>query len=175
MEEQPKQGRKLTPTVIEILVSVAILAGLVAYAIPIFLQGQDMAMSSNTQEQAKIIGDALKVYCAKNDGHLPPAESWCDALQPHIATDVNFNLSTWQRNGGNTEPYAMVNALSGVNLKNIKHPGRTVVFFEIAERKHNVSGDLSMQVPPHGKRKWNVVVMADGNRKLIMLPVTGTR
>ncbi len=175
MEKQQKQGRKLTHTVIEILVCVAIVAGLVAYAIPIFLQAQDLAKSSNTQEQAKIIGDALRAYCAKNDGHLPPADRWCDALQPHIAADTNYSLLTWQRNDSSTEPYAMVRAMSGVNVKSIKHPERTVAFFEIAERKPNVSGDLSMQVPAHGKRKWNVVVMADGNRKLIMPPVTDTR
>ncbi len=169
------QNRKRLHIVIEALICVAILAGLATVLVPIFLGAQDLARSANTQERAKLLGDALKTYCLKNDGHLPPADRWCDALQPHIAPEANFSLHKWQCNGTNTEPYAMVRALGGVNLKNIKDPGKSVVFFEITVRKPNVSGDLQMQVPPHGERRWNVVVMADGHRKLVKTPTTGTR
>ncbi len=173
--EKQKQNSKRIHIVIEAVVCIAILAGLTKILAPIYLGAQDLARSSNTQEHAKLIGDALKIYCAKNNGRLPLAERWCDALQPHVAPDAYFNLHKWQRNGINTEPYAMVRAMGGVNLNNLKNPEKTVVFFEIAERKPNVSGDIRMQVPPHGERKWNVVVMADGNRKLVKMPATVTR
>ncbi len=186
--ERRKQIRKTLGRIVELVVILIIIGILVAIIHPVFQQARDIARCSNSQENAKIIGIALAMYSDGNDGTLPPAERWGTALQPMVdeyfeeryqndlkrvkqlkrdgvdsgpAVKSHFNIVKWSR-----DPFAMNRSLSGVNLKAIKHPEQTVAFFETTERKPNLSGDQSIQLPPYGERKCNIFVMADGSVKI---------
>ncbi|MHB1463336.1 MAG: hypothetical protein ACYC1M_18770 [Armatimonadota bacterium] len=151
-------------------------------------EAQCMARWSDHGVNAQIIGSALVTYRDHHDGTLPQADNWATALQPmvdHIfdvryqidfkrakqykldgieaapAKKSHYDIVKWSR-----DPFAMNRALNGVNIKKIKHPEQTVVFFETTERKPNPSGDQSIQLPPYGVRKWSTYVMADGKVKV---------
>ncbi len=159
----------------------------------VLLQGvrktsQDTLRWSSNQHTARIIGSALSLYYEQNDNTLPPSDRWATALQPCVNEAVDrahqkyldrlkregikeppsskypYSVITWVSEGHQYEPFAMNRALSGVNVKKIKHPRQVVAFFETTVRKPNASGDQSLQVAPYGERKWNTMVMADGSR-----------
>ncbi len=143
---------------------------------------------SANQDTASVIGRALSLYYEQNDNTLPPAERWATALQPCVNEVVDrahqnylnrlkregvkeppsqkqpVSVVTWKSGDYQYEPFAMNRALSGLNVKKIKHPRQVVAFFETADRKPNLSGDQSLQVQPYGERQWNTMVMADGTR-----------
>lgn len=143
---------------------------------------------SSNLDTAGIIGRALTLYYEQNDNTLPPADRWATALQPCVNEAIDrthqqylnrlkregiknppsskhpYSVITWVSEGHQYEPFAMNQALSGVNVAKIKHPRQVVAFFETRERRPNSSGDQSLQVAPFGERQWNTMVMADGTR-----------
>lgn len=192
--EPSKPSHRIPCHTIALIAVLAILGILAAILYPFYRVAQDearhMARCSDHDENAKIIGFALAMYSDDHDSHLPHAENWATALQPmvdHIfevyyqtevkrvkqylldgteavpAKRLHFDIVKWSR-----DPFAMNRALSGVNVKKIKHPEQVVAFFETTERKPNPSGDQRIQLPPYGLRKWSVYVMADGSVKVTM-------
>lgn len=142
---------------------------------PAYIAIKEFNDEDDVGHNAGAIRRAMFLYINQNDGHLPPSDRWCNALQPLVDGDGSYNLLKWERYGKQTEPFAMVRALGGVDIRTIDDPEHTVVFFEIAERKPNMSGSLNMQVPPHGKSKWNIFIMADGRWKIKYATPDGKR
>ncbi len=178
-----KHNRKKQSCISELAFVLVVLGILVAIIYPVIQHARDTARYSDNPHNADIIGRALLLYYEGSDGCLPPTERWGTVLQPFVnrvmekdaldrsMRDGNkeaayrirqFNIVRWDR-----EPFAMNRALSGVNVKKIKHPEQTVVFFETTERIPNLSGDQSLQMSPYGGRKRNAVVMADGTMLII--------
>ncbi len=155
------------------VIAIVVICGYIMY--PAYIAVKDFNEEDDVGHNASAIRHALISYISQNDGHLPPADQWCHALQPLIEGDGSYNLLKWERYGKRVEPFAMVRALGGVDFRTIDDPEHTVLFFEIAERKPNVSGDISMQVPPHGNSKWNLVILADCRWKIKYATPDGKR
>ncbi len=186
--ERRKQSRKKRNCIIELIIVFVMLGILVALIHSALQQSSSIARLSNNDENARIIGGALAMYSDDHDSHLPLSANWAVALQPSVdeymesryqdevkrvkqlklegedpytPTRQHFDIVKWSR-----DPFAMNRALSGINLKAIKHAEQTVAFFETTERKPNPSGDQRTQLSPYGERKCNIFVMADGSVKI---------
>ena len=174
MSIEPKPARLPKPFFEWIaVIAIVVICGYIMS--PAYIAMKEFSDEDNVGHNASAIRHALVSYISQNDAHLPPADRWCDALQPLIEGDGSYNLLKWERYGKRVEPFAIVRSLSGVDIRTLDDREHTVLFFEIAERKPNVSGDISIQVPPHGKSKWNIVILADGRWKIKYATPDGKR
>ncbi len=83
---------------------------------------------SNVSQLAK----ATLAYADDNDGRLPPAETWCDAILPYVGMGNENSRKTFVCPLARRRPcgYAFNRALSGVALADIEEPGKVVLIFD---------------------------------------------
>ncbi len=80
--------RKKAFTLVEIMVVIAIIAALAAFAIPNLLRSKVNANESNAQATLKTISTAIESYGAANDGNYPTAFSdLTGATPPYLNED----------------------------------------------------------------------------------------
>ncbi|RYX82950.1 type II secretion system protein [bacterium] len=81
--------RRRAFTVIDNLITFAIIFVLAAILIPVFMKGWDNARRSSCQANLKHISVALWMYVADNNGYSP-ARNWDASLKPYIKNDRVF-------------------------------------------------------------------------------------
>jgi hypothetical protein len=118
------------------------------------------------------INRALQAYAQDNDGKLPPADKWCDAIMREVQVPILFvspldpDAKAKFERGEKVSSYAFNAALAGKSLFEIAP--NTVLVFECNLGWNGTGGlaDLRKHVPPD---QWNVgtadgaVMQADPN------------
>jgi prepilin-type N-terminal cleavage/methylation domain-containing protein len=88
-------------TLVELLITIAIIAVLVAFALPSLGRVRESAANARCTSQIKQVGNAFFSYAADHNGVLPTAwrmdkgyrENWNDYLGPYLAIDDGDQIS----------------------------------------------------------------------------------
>ena len=107
------------------------------------------------------ISNAIHAYINDNEGELPPADKWCDAILPYVGSPLIFispqdpeAMAKFER-GEKVSSYALNAALGGVNEGDVFGDGNLVLVFECNLGWNGSGGlaDLRKHVPPD---QWNI-------------------
>ena len=119
------------------------------------------------------IGLALIMYAQANEGRLPDADGWVDALLPQWSDvkDKGFHAEALFHDptAPGEEPwnYAFNRALSGARLADLKDPSATVMVFESTAGVKNAS-DKGQSLPRPGRHTGgDYFVFADGRTRWV--------
>jgi len=88
------------------------------------------------------LAQSIQLYCADNDGRVPLARDWSQALQPYLAAPSPLTCPEV----GTASSYALNSRLAGVSLGALSRPGETVLVFE-SDVGINAAGTQSILVP----------------------------
>jgi len=98
---------------------------LLAIILPALTKAQTAAKATKSMANAHQIAIAIAMYEDENDGKLPPADSWPDALEPYLGLGQEFFSSPFDPDAGRA--WAMNSNLRTLNIKN---SSKIVLFFE---------------------------------------------
>jgi hypothetical protein len=116
---------------------------------------QAQCLSNLTQ-----ISAALEMYASDNDGHLPPAESWCDALLgPSVYLKDPDALKC--PGSGAAHGYAMNDEYSGAKLADIKDAANAPLIYESVARIPNAHDRFASLPHPPRHSQGNSILYAD--------------
>lgn len=110
---------------------------------------------------ARQIAMAFQVYALKNDGKLPDASNWTDAIRPLLANPGVLRCPA-DTEAGHEVSYAMNKNLSGASLRDVRDAYKTVLLYESTSGKPNESGTGETIPSPPRHTNGNVYIMADG-------------
>ncbi|NUL82032.1 MAG: hypothetical protein HUU60_04810 [Armatimonadetes bacterium] len=175
--EQPKRPNRT----VACIVVLGALAGMVgSWMLLAFLSAQIL---SRAQEKAppdsmqcvinlRALYSAAQLYAQENDGRLPLADSWSDALIDKGADKTAFECP---RLRASSYGYAMNSDLSGQKLSEIENRKRTVLFFESSLARRNAHDKVESLPKPSRHRGGNLVIYADGRTSEILDQTQGRR
>ena len=100
--------------------------------LPALAKAKVKANAMKSSNNAKQLGLGLIVHTQDNDGRLPTADKWCDAILRDVGTPVFVSpqdpaSSLPIKVGQKVSSYAFNTALSGKNLNEV-NPGTVIVF-----------------------------------------------
>ncbi len=132
---------------------------------------EEHAKSIVSLSNLRQIGLAMTLYAEAHDNHLPPADTWVDAILPtwKNVTDRSFHPTELFRDplapAGQAWNYAFNRNLSGVRLSDIKDPATTVMLFESTSGIKNAA-DTGQSLPHPGRHLGgSYYVFANGRAK----------
>ena len=128
-----------------LLVTMAIMAAII---IPVFGRARQKVQQTTCLSNLKQIGLAFHMYAQANDGLLPPAESWPEALQPYLKREDIYTCPT------TGEQYIFDEALGGQTLGAITNPDQVPLAWDAPRGRDPTTG-------PHAGKFF--VVYADGH------------
>jgi hypothetical protein len=134
-----------------------------ALLMPALARARMQAKDVVSMNLAKQICIAMMMYCDENDGRLPPAHNWPDALDPYLGGEITLE-SPFAPHAGRA--WAMNKNLDGHRLRDIKQPARTVLIFEIGPGGPPAGGRELLPHRPRG-RKGYVVGFVDGHTEVV--------
>jgi hypothetical protein len=123
------------------------------------MQAKDV-VSMNLANQICI---AMVMYCDENDGRLPPAHNWPDALDPYLGGGITLE-SPFAPHAGRA--WAMNKNLDGYRLRDTKQAARTVLIFEIEPGGPPAGGRELLPHRPRGRRGY-VIGFLDSHTELV--------
>jgi prepilin-type processing-associated H-X9-DG protein len=100
---------------------------------------------------------AVKIYTAEHNGQLPPAATWCDAIQSYVSSPQVFQCPSAP---GRRCAYAFNARLDGKKEKEIDP--QTVLLFESDAGWNGTGGADALKPHKHSGRTVNVAI-ADGS------------
>ena len=157
------RGIALAGTIIS---SVFLLIGVLVLGAAIYFQPVGSAKGKATgilcMNNARQLSLAARMYADNHEHHLPPAETWCESLQPYVTSRSAFKCPAG--NPSDRCNYGFNSQLDGMDLNKVNP--NTVLFFEI-EGGWDVSGgqDLLLNHARHGS--GIVVVFVDGHSEMV--------
>ncbi|MGC8834050.1 MAG: hypothetical protein ACP5R4_08340 [Armatimonadota bacterium] len=110
---------------------------------------------------ARQIAVAFQLYALNNDGRLPEASNWTDAIRPYL-TNPSVLKCPADTEAGHEVSFAMNEKLSGAVMKDIKNGFKTVLLYETTTGKPNQAGTGETIPSPPRHKDGNVYIMADG-------------
>jgi hypothetical protein len=131
-----------------LLFSIPFMAGM---TLPALARAKQKAMTINCMNNMKQLGLAVRTYAVDHNGQLPPAATWCDAIQSRVGSPKVFQCPS--------EPerrcsYAFNAKLDGKKDSEINP--QTVLLFE-SDAGWNGTGDADTLKPhSHSSRSVNV-------------------
>jgi len=160
------RGLALAGTIVSavFLVLLPVLAGML---LPALATAKQKASNVQCVNNVKQLCLGLMIYADENNGALPLADKWCDAIVSYVGNEGVFKCPE----GANTERahYGFNRKLSGVSLKQIESPATTVMIFEMSGGWNSSGGpDEILATPRH---KSVVIGFADGHCETV--PVGG--
>ena len=96
-----------------------------AMILPAIWRVQTTVRATESLANARQIAVVMATYGQENDGKLPPADSWPDALEPYLGNERQILNSPFDRDAGRA--WAMNPSLRAVNIPD---GYKTVLFFE---------------------------------------------
>jgi prepilin-type processing-associated H-X9-DG protein len=143
------------------LLMIPIFAGML---LPALAKAKQKAQSVACMNNMKQLALAVKMYADDNKDQLPPAATWCDALQPFVGSEGPFKCPA--ANAEERCGYALNARLAGAAENKIEVAATTVLIFE-TEGGWNVSGgpELLLNRPRHGRAVG--VAFADGHVEMV--------
>lgn len=144
-------------SVLPVIFAVAFMAGLM---LPALAKAKQKAQTINCMNNLKQLGLAARMYADGNNGQLPLAAHWCDALATNVGTPIVFKcpIHPEQRSS-----YAFNAKLNGSKLSGV-NPS-TVLLFESNGDWNSSGGMEQMDVNRHG-HSVNVA-FADGSVRTV--------
>jgi prepilin-type processing-associated H-X9-DG protein len=120
-----------------------------ALTLPALAKAKEKAQSIVCMNNVKQLCLATIMYSNDHNDTLPPAATWCDAIQPQVGSGKVFQCPSGDQ--GSRSHFAFNARLAGLDLKKITSPGSTVLFFETSGG-WNLSGgpELMLKSPRHG-------------------------
>ncbi|MDP6903926.1 MAG: hypothetical protein QF406_05725 [Verrucomicrobiota bacterium] len=113
--------------------------------LPALAKAKAKANAIKSMNNAKQLGVGLIIHAEDNDGRLPAADKWCDAILREVGSPMVFASSqdpvsvNMAKSGQKVSSYAFNKALSGKNLNEVNP--QTVIVFE-TDLGWNGSGGL---------------------------------
>ncbi|MDH7501999.1 MAG: DUF4190 domain-containing protein [Verrucomicrobiota bacterium] len=164
--DRSARGFALAGTIVSavFLVLLPLLAGML---LPGLAAAKQKASSISCISNVKQLCLGLMIYADENNGTLPSADKWCDAIISYVGNETVFKCPE----GAGTERahYGFNRKLSGVSLKQIESPATTVMIFEVSGGWNSSGGaDEVLATPRH---KSIVIGFADGHCETV--PVAG--
>lgn len=160
------RGFALAGTIVSavFLVLLPLLAGML---LPALATAKQKASNINCMNNVKQLCLGLMIYADENNGTLPSADKWCDAIISYVGNETVFKCP--QGAGTERAHYGFNRKLSGVSLKQIESPATTVMIFEVSGGWNSSGGaDEVLATPRH---KSIVIGFADGHCETV--PVAG--
>jgi prepilin-type processing-associated H-X9-DG protein len=137
-----------------LLFSIPIMAGM---TLPALARAKQKAQSINCINNLKQLGLAVRVYAADHNDLLPPAATWCDAIQGGVGSSKVFQCPA---EPGNRCSYAFNARLDGKKESEINP--QTVLLFESDAGWNGSGGPEVLKPHKHSGRLVNVA-LADGS------------
>jgi hypothetical protein len=136
-----------------LLFSIPFMAGM---TLPALARAKQQAQTINCMNNMKQLGLAVKTYAVDHNGQLPPAATWCDAIQSRVGSPKVFQCPS--------EPerrcsYAFNAKLDGKKDSEINP--QTVLLFE-SDAGWNGTGDADNLKPHSHSGRIVIVALADG-------------
>lgn len=136
-----------------LFVSIPFMAGL---TVPALARAKQKAQTINCVNNMKQLGLAVKIYALNHNDQLPPAATWCDAIQTNVGSAKVFACPS---EPGSRCSYAFNVKLDGKKQSEVDP--QTVLLFE-SDAGWNGSGGVGELKPhQHSSRTVNVL-LADG-------------
>jgi len=110
----------------------------------------------------KQLAMAMTMYAQDYENRLPPAERWCDAINPYIRNQAIFKCPADKAKYS----YAMNFNLSKRAIAAIPNPAKTVMLFESTQGRKNAT-DVGRSWPPKPRHGPGIcVAYCDGRCKV---------
>lgn len=138
-------------------VFVPILAGLL---LPALAKAKAKAMEINCMNNMKQLGLATFLYADDNNGQLPAAAKWSDALSKYSLAPKVFHCPA---DKDQAFSYAFNQKLEGKSLKQINP--KTVLFFESDGARNNAGGPETLN--DHRHYSHVIIAFADGSVQIM--------
>jgi prepilin-type processing-associated H-X9-DG protein len=127
-----------------------------AIVIPSFITAHDYGRAAGCFNNLKQLGAAMKLYAEDNEGKLPDAARWCDAIEKHVSEK---NILQCRTTG---KCYLFNRNLGGIELSRVANADRTVLLFE-GNGDRNASGIATDLPATQAHRGGNNVLFVDGH------------
>ena len=138
--------------------------------LPALARAKAKANAIKSVNNASQLGRGLHGYASENDGRLPPANQWCDAILREVGTEQVFMSPqdpTMQDDApGKRSSYAMNAAVAGKNLNELAQD--TVLVFECPVGWNGTGGLADIQRARAQRESYRslqviAVTMVDGS------------
>jgi prepilin-type processing-associated H-X9-DG protein len=126
-----------------------------------FNQSRGQAEAASCLSNVKQINLALLMFAEDHDEHLPSADHWVDDLMPYTKNTGVFKCP--EDKSGARSSYALNSALSGLAMKDIKHPAEVVMIFETNHPGNNPSGGPESVQSRHNNGRYAAYGFVDGH------------
>ena len=141
--------------------------------LPALATAKAKANAIKSVNNASQLGRGLHGYASENDGRLPPANQWCDAVMREVFTEKVFvspqdPTAGHGAPGGKRSSYALNAAVAGKNLKELSLD--TVLVFEFPVGWNGTGGlaDINLALARKGNYRnlsAIAVTMVDGSSR----------
>jgi hypothetical protein len=129
-----------------------------AMMLPALAQAKQKAQSINCVNNEKQLSIGMRMYSRDNKDQLPPAATWCDAIQPEAGTTNIFHCPA--DFSGSRCSYAFNAKLGGMDESKI-NPNTVMIFESDSGWNANGGSELMIRKPRHAR--VFVVAFADGS------------
>ena len=134
-----------------------------AVALPALAKAKGKAQNIHCMNNVKQLELALIMFADDNDGQLPPANGWCDAIRRY--TGGSREVFRCASQPGQECTYALNAKLEGKKLSELSSPGQTVMVFE-SNAGMNKAGGPEIAARNHSGR-FLCVGFADGHVEIV--------
>jgi prepilin-type processing-associated H-X9-DG protein len=135
---------------------------LAAMLLPALAKAKQKAQTIQCLNNSRQLALAVRIYASENKNQLPPAATWCDAIQRQVGSDRIFKCSA----ADVTErcSYAFNSKLNGADVD--KLDPNTVVIFE-SSGGWNLSGGRELLPQPSRHGGKFIIAFADGHAEVV--------
>ena len=134
-----------------------------AMILPALWRARTAARTAESMANARQIAIVIATYGEENDGRLPPADSWPDALEPYIGKEREILSSPFNPDAGRA--WAMN---SNLQTLDIPRADKTVLFFEAEFGSPPAGGPELLPQEPRWKEGY-IIGFADYHAEYVPL------
>jgi len=127
-----------------------------------------MAMAPEHLSNLKETVLAELMYEGDNEGRLPPAQTWADALRLYVGSKHSFECEYLNNRKPNQYGHAFLRSLSTREGAKIEDPATQALQFDSTDLSWNANGPLLQLMPPSGRPDGtgtSEVAFLDGHMK----------
>ncbi len=131
-----------------------------AMLLPALASAHDKAREINCVNNEKQLALAVKIYADDNGNHLPPAATWCDAINNAVGSKNVFRCPAVNSDSNSRCDYAFNSKLDGMDESKVNP--QTVEIFE-SDGGWNANGGPELMIGKPRHARMFVVAFADGS------------
>lgn len=141
-------------------VSLFIFPIMLAAMLPALTRVKAVARDGLAKANARQLSLAVIIYCDDNDGRLPPADNWPDALAPYLGSGSTVLNSPFDPEAGRA--WAMNAGLDGRTMSSVRDKSRTVLLYEARFGSPTAGGPELLPEQPRGPGGY-IIAFVDGH------------